>query len=397
MQQTDRVAKAQFTQPTTQILVMLCIVGLVALVVFSLFSRVQSFFLANPILNGFILLVFFVGVLACFWQVLQLIYSVKWIEDFALERNPENMARAPILLAPLASLLSTRPKGMQIGAASSRSILDSVATRIDEVRDITRYIVNLLIFLGLLGTFYGLAITVPALVETIQSLGADDTGDAGDGFSRLMSGLEKQLGGMGTAFSSSLLGLAGSLLVGLLELFAGHGQNRFYRDLEEWLSSITRLGFSSDGGEDSEQGMVSGVLQHMSDQMDAMQDMFTQSDVSRAMVDEKLGLLAMSVERLTDRMANDLNTSDALMQVADGQSVLVQLLSKQAQEAGASGQVDAESRMRLRSIDVQLLRLLEEISAGRQEVTAELRGDLNALTDAIRAVTPKTGGGSGAG
>jgi len=391
MEQPVREAKTQFTQPVSQILVMLVIVGAVALVVFALFARVQSFFLSNPVLNGVILLVFFIGVLACFWQVFQLISSVKWIEGFVENRDENEIDNAPRLLATLAALLRTRAKEMQIGASSSRSILDSVATRIDEARDITRYIVNLLIFLGLLGTFYGLATTVPALVETIQSLAVDDSGDGAKGFSRLMAGLEKQLGGMGTAFSSSLLGLAGSLLVGLLELFAGHGQNRFYRDLEEWLSSITRLGYSSGDAESGEQGVVAGVLQHMSDQMEAMQDMFTQSDVSRALVDEKLGGLAVSVERLTDRMAKDFGTSDALLQVADGQNALVQLLTKQAEEGSA--QIDAESRMRLRSIDVQLLRLLEEMSAGRQEVTAELRADLSALTKAIRAVTPKTGGG----
>ena len=395
MDQPDHEAEAQFTQPVSQFLTMLVIIGAVAFGAYITFSRVEEFIFSNPVLNGFILFVFVVGVLACFWQVLQLVSSVKWIEGFAVNRDDAEMPSAPRLLAPLATLLRTRGARMQIGASSSRSILDSVATRIDEARDITRYIVNLLIFLGLLGTFYGLATTVPALVETIRSLATDTTGDATDGFSRLMTGLEKQLGGMGTAFSSSLLGLAGSLLVGLLELFAGHGQNRFYRDLEEWLSTITRVGFSTGDGDGGDQGVVAGVLDHMSEQMEAMREMFTQTDVSRAMVDEKLGLLATSVERLTDRMAQDSGASDALTRVADGQDSLVQLLTKQAEEGGAH--VDAESRMRLRSIDVQLLRVLEEMSAGRQEVTGELRGDMAALTKAIRAATPKSGSGSGSG
>jgi len=389
MKQPTQEVKAQFTQPVTQILIMLVLVALVGLGSYAVFGRVQEFFLANPILNGVILIVFVFGVLACFWQVLQLISSVKWIESFVEKEKGDEIASAPRLLATLSTLLSSRAEKMQIGATSSRSILDSVAARIDEARDITRYIVNLLIFLGLLGTFYGLATTVPGLVETIQSLGADTEADGAGGFSRLMSGLETQLGGMGTAFSSSLLGLAGSLLVGLLELFAGHGQNRFYRDLEEWLSSITRLGFSSgdSDGDGGEQGMVAGVLQHMSEQMDTLREIYVQSDISRAMVDEQLGTLAMSVERLTDRMARDNGTADALERVADGQTALVHVMTEQAKDGG--GQMDAESRMRLRSIDVQLLRMLEEMSAGRQEVTAELRGDLKALTKAIRAATPK--------
>jgi len=385
MDQPDQQAKVHFTQPVSQFLTMLAVVGAVSFGAYMTFTRVEAFYAANPVLNGLILMVFAIGVLACFWQVLQLVSSVKWIEGFALNQDDSEMPNAPRLLAPLAALLRTRGARMQIGASSSRSILDSVATRIDEARDITRYIVNLLIFLGLLGTFYGLATTVPALVDTIRSLAADNTGDAASGFTRLMNGLEKQLGGMGTAFSSSLLGLAGSLLVGLLELFASHGQNRFYRDLEEWLSTITRVGFSD--GEGGEQSVVAGVLDHMSEQMETMRDLFMQSDASRAMVDEKLGALAGSVERLTDRMAKDANVSDALLKVSEGQDALVQLLATQAEE-GASG-VDAESRMRLRSIDVQLLRVLEEMSAGRQEVTAELRGEMAALTQALRDITPK--------
>mgnify|MGYP007000383185 len=134
-----------------------------------------------------------------------------------------------------------------------RSILDSVATRLDEARDITRYIINLLIFLGLLGTFYGLATTVPAVVETIRTLAPKEGQSAIEVFDKLMSGLENQLGGMGTAFASSLLGLAGSLVVGLLELFSGHGQNRFYMELEEWISSFTRVSVFSAPDESSQE------------------------------------------------------------------------------------------------------------------------------------------------
>jgi len=385
MDQPDQQAKVHFTQPVSQFLTMLAVVGAVSAGAYMTFSRVEAFYAANPVLNGLILLVFAIGVLACFWQVAQLVSSVKWIEGFALKQDDSEMPNAPRLLAPLAALLRTRGARMQIGASSSRSILDSVATRIDEARDITRYIVNLLIFLGLLGTFYGLATTVPALVDTIRSLATDNSGSAADGFTRLMTGLEKQLGGMGTAFSSSLLGLAGSLLVGLLELFASHGQNRFYRDLEEWLSTITRVGFSD--GEGGDQSVVAGVLDHMAEQMAGMRELFIQSDASRAVVDEKLGSLAVSVERLTDRMAKDANVSDALLRVSEGQEALVQLLATQAEDSASN--VDAESRMRLRSIDVQLLRVLEEMSAGRQEVTAELRGEMSALTQALRDITPK--------
>lgn len=378
MDQPDREVEPQFSRPARQIILMLIVLGLTGFGAFLALPRVLPVFQANPWLNGFIIFVFLIGVVACFWQVFQLFASIKWIEGFAAQNPGHDQIIAPQLLAPLATLLRQRGKRMQIASTSARSILDSVAQRIDEAREITRYIVSLLIFLGLLGTFYGLATTVPALVDTIRSL-APQEGEGGvQVFSRLMTGLEAQLGGMGIAFASSLLGLAGSLVVGLLELFAGHGQNRFYRELEEWMSTITRVGFSTGDSEGSgEGGAVAGVLDHMAEQMESLQMMLTQSDVSRAMVDEKLGVLADSIDAMTLRMSEQTPTDAALLRVAEGQE---RLLAKMEQEPGGDGGIDAESRMRLRSIDVQMLRILEEISAGRQETMTEIRTDLNALS-----------------
>ncbi|MDE0590303.1 biopolymer transporter ExbB [Halocynthiibacter sp. C4] len=382
----EREAEPEFSKPIRQITIMLIVLALLAAGAWVALPRILPLFVANIWLNGFICLVFVFGVLACFWQVLQLFSSVNWIVGFASNRIGHELVTAPRLLAPLAALLRSRGARMQISSSSASSILDSVATRIDEARDITRYIVNLLIFLGLLGTFYGLATTVPAVVETIRSL-APQEGETGVAvFEKLMAGLEAQLGGMGTAFSSSLLGLAGSLVVGLLELFAGHGQNRFYRELEEWLSTITRLGFSSGESEGhSESGQMVAVLDHMAEQMEAMQTMFTQSDVSRSMVDERLGNLVLAVENLTQTISQGPETT-ALQRVAEGQERLIETLQSRA-GAADTGDVDAESRMRLRSIDVQLLRILEEISAGRQESITDLRTDIAGLTNIIRQAT----------
>ncbi|MEQ8902686.1 MAG: biopolymer transporter ExbB [Roseovarius sp.] len=379
MDQPDREVEPQFSYPYRQIVLMVIVLVLTGLGSFVALPRVLPVFEANPWLNGFIFLVFVIGVIATFWQVFQLIGSARWIEGFAAQVPGHELTRAPSMLAPLATMLRSRGKRMQIASTSARSILDSVAQRIDEAREITRYIVSLLIFLGLLGTFYGLATTVPAVVDTIRSL-APQAGEEGiDVFNRLMSGLEAQLGGMGVAFASSLLGLAGSLVVGLLELFASHGQNRFYRELEEWMSTITRVGFASGDGEGGgEQDAVAHVLDHMSEQMDALQNMLSQSDMSRAMVDQKLGVLADSIERLTHRMSDQNPVQVALMRMAEGQERLIETLENR--EVAPNEGLDAESRMRLRSIDVQMLRILEEISAGRQETMTELRTDLAALT-----------------
>ncbi|MET4129296.1 biopolymer transporter ExbB [Roseovarius sp. MBR-6] len=377
MDQPDREVEPQFSYPYRQIVLMLVVLGLTALGAFVAAPRVLPVFEANPWLNGFIFFVFVLGVIATFWQVVQLIGSARWIEGFAGEVPGHEMTRPPAMLAPLATMLRGRGRRMQIASTSARSILDSVAQRIDEAREITRYIVSLLIFLGLLGTFYGLATTIPAVVDTIRSLAPQPGEEGVDIFNRLMTGLEAQLGGMGVAFASSLLGLSGSLVVGLLELFAGHGQNRFYRELEEWISTITRLGFAEGEGEGSGVAHVlDAMAEQMGEQMDALQAMFSQAEMSRAVVDEKLGVLADSLERLTHRMSEQNPVQLALLRVAEGQERLAEAIEARETSEG----LDAESRMRLRSIDLQMLRILEEISAGRQETMTELRTDLAALS-----------------
>ena len=162
-------AEPQFSQPVRQIVMMLIVLGLTAAIAVLLFPKIGQIFLASPYLKIFIVFVFFIGVAACFWQVLTLISSVNWIEGFAVDRPGHEFTQAPRLLAPLASLLANRRARRSLTSSSTRSILETVATRIEEQRDLTRYIISLLIFLGLLGTFYGLATVVPAVVDTIRS------------------------------------------------------------------------------------------------------------------------------------------------------------------------------------------------------------------------------------
>ncbi len=378
MAQAQQGVRPHFSQPIRQILMMLIAIGLSGLGVFMALPYVLPVIQANLYLNGFILLVFVIGVAACFLQVTQLIGSVRWIEAFAggVERDD---VRPPQLLAPLASLLRERGARSQISSSSTRSILDSVAERVEEEREITRYITNVLIYLGLLGTFFGLATTVPAIVDTIRSLNPQEGEEGLAVFNRLMTGLEAQLQGMGVAFGSSLLGLAGSLIVGLLELFAGHGQNRFYRELEEWLSSITRVGFAAGDEGGAELAVLTPVLDAMSEQMDALQDMFSAQEVDRTNVSTKLGHLVDVIGEMNQRQAQTEGVTAALERVALGQDALLDHM----REHGAGEGIDAESRMRLRSMDVQLLRILEEISAGRQDSMNELRKDFELLVKAL--------------
>lgn len=387
-----REAEPQFSQPIRQIFLMVLVMGLTGAGGFLAYSVILPLFFANPWLNGVIAMVFVFGVIACFWQVGQLISSVRWIEGFAADNPGHEHTRPPRLLKPLAALLRSRGRRMKISSSSAQSILDSLATRIDEAREITRYVVNLLIFLGLLGTFYGLATTVPAVVETIRSLAPGEGDNGAAMFGKLMTGLEAQLGGMGTAFSSSLLGLAGSLVVGLMELFAGHGQNRFYRELEEWLTSITRLGYVGDGdGSSPEQSAMVQVLENMAEQMESMQVALVQAESGRATLDGQLENLGRTLDRMTDKIAQVDNSEMiyALQKVASGQEQLVETMQVaigqgQSQSTGEGGEFDAEAKMRLRSIDVQLLHILEDLAAGRQETMAELRTDIAALTRAVQ-------------
>lgn len=370
----------RFSQPVRQILMMLTVMGLVLAGGWFAYGRILSIFDANRWLNGLILAVFALGVLGCFWQVAQLVGSVSWIERFAARRRgtdgPEGHDAAPRLLAPLAALLGSRgPVGGAIGASSARSILDSVATRIDEARDITRYLANLLIFLGLLGTFYGLATTIPAVVDTIRALSPQDGQSGLDLFENLMSGLESQLGGMATAFSSSLLGLAGSLVVGLLELFVTHGQNRFYRELEEWLSGFTRLGVELGDGEAVDQAALAGFLTQMAAQMDRMQRYHGEREGLREetalMADERVVVMAQAVEALVDQVQADRAAAAAQ------QDRLAQALSRLADHRPATPD--------LSRLEAALERMTRDMAEGRDEMLAELRSDILVLTRAVRA------------
>ena len=373
-------ASLRFSQPIRQIVTMLVVSGLVGAGAWLIHETVFGIIGTNPWLNGFIAGVFLLAVMTCFWQVFILVQSVSWLESFARHDPGSADAPAPTLLAPLAQLLRSRGARSNLSSSSTRSILESVAARIDEARDITRYLINLLIFLGLLGTFYGLATTVPAVVDTIRSLAPKDGESGLDVFSKLMAGLESQLGGMGTAFSSSLLGLAGSLVVGLLELFAGHGQNRFYRELEDWLSSITRVGFAAGDGEGEGSGPLAGLIDHLGAQVEVLQTIAAQGDADRRALDDRLASFGTALDRIAAQGETMAVQTAALTRIAAGQEALIAAL--QGAEGGAHS--DAESRMRLRSIDVQLLRILEEMTAGRAEQTADLRADLTTLTAAVR-------------
>ena len=380
----------EFSQPTRPTFLMVLVLILVSIGAYLMFPSISPLFLAAPYLNGIIVGVFVLGIGACFFQIISIARSVSWIEGFALDRSGHEFAEPPRLLLPLASLLKDSRTRTALNATSARSILDSVATRLDEARDITRYIINLLIFLGLLGTFYGLATTVPAVVETIRTLAPKEGQTAIEVFDKLMSGLETQLGGMGTAFASSLLGLAGRLVVGLLELFSGHGQNRFYMELEEWISSFTRVSVFSmgeDSNQDSDNSTL-GLIEYTNSQIESLKNLIEQGELEKQKTDKQIGDLADVISKMatagsTNPVGSSAQTalnSKSLEALLLSHSELVSVLTDQATDDSTS---DFESRSRLRNIDVQLSRIYEELNAGRQDTLAELRSDIVELSNAI--------------
>jgi hypothetical protein len=214
---------------------MLVFIVLCGLIAFVLHKQIEVAFMANPGLNALIGGVMAIGIVLSFRQVIRLYPEISWVNNFRVADPGLAVERSPTLLAPMAAILGSRVGRMAISAQMMRGILDSIATRLDEARDISRYMTGLLVFLGLLGTFWGLIETVGSVGSVIQGLKAG--GDAGSMFDSLREGLARPLGGMGISFSSSLFGLAGSLILGFLDLQSSQAQNRFYTELEDWLST----------------------------------------------------------------------------------------------------------------------------------------------------------------
>ena len=238
----------RMTSPRIYLLRMVLFLVLAGFVILILAPQIISAFMSNPGLNGLILAVLLFGIALSFRQVLRLFREIGWVNAFRVGDEAGMIDRDPVLLAPMAAMLRDTAARMSLTSQTMRSLLDSIGTRLDEVRDISRYMIGLLVFLGLLGTFWGLLQTVSAVGATIQQLDVGG-GDVGLVFEDLKAGLEAPLSGMGTAFSSSLFGLAGSLILGFLDLQSSQAQNRFYMDLEDWLSTVTDVTIGAKDGD----------------------------------------------------------------------------------------------------------------------------------------------------
>jgi hypothetical protein len=255
---TMDIEYTKLSSPSVFLVRMLVFLVLCTLVGVVLYKQIIQAFFANPGLNALIGGVLFIGIVLAFRQVIRLYPEVSWVNNFRIADPGLAPARHPKLLAPMAAILGGERSGrMSITQTTMRHLLDSIATRLDEARDISRYMTGLLVFLGLLGTFWGLIETVGSVGKVIDGLKVG--GDSGALFDTLKEGLAAPLGGMGISFSSSLFGLAGSLILGFLDLQSSQAQNRFYTDLEDWLATTVR----HYGDEGAPAGDLSAALERL--------------------------------------------------------------------------------------------------------------------------------------
>ncbi len=350
-----------------------------------LFSRLQDAFLANPLLNGLILGVLVVGIAYIFREVLTLNKEIAWIETYRKGGTVSAEAPAPKLLGPMVTMMGERDRRLTMSAVSMRHLLDSISSRLDEFREISRYLIGLLIFLGLLGTFWGLLRTIDAVSDVITSLPAG-TGDLALIFNNLKSGLTAPLSGMGIAFSSSLFGLAGSLVLGFLDLQLGQAQNRFYNDLEEWLSGLTRLtsaGAIGDG-EQSVPAYVQALLEQTAESLENLQRILARGEDSRIAANNSTMALTEKLTTLTDQMRTEQNL---MVKLAESQLELKSVLARVAEASEArEPAIDDATRGHIRNIEIYLARMLEEVTQGRTQTVEELRSEIKLLARTIAAV-----------
>ena len=353
-------------------------------VVVALVGTLAAAFFANPVLNGVILGVLIIGIVYNFRQVLLLKPDTAWLEAVRNEDVPGTVPRNPRLLAPLATMLADRRGRVMLSAVSMRSLLDGIGSRLDESRDLSRYMIGLLIFLGLLGTFWGLLQTVTSVGDVIGDLSVANQNLLGV-FDDLKVGLEAPLEGMGTAFSSSLFGLAGSLVLGFLDLQASQAQNRFYNRLEDWLSSYTRLsgGTLAVEGDQSVPAYVSALLEKTADSLDDLRRILARGEEQRGVSSTNLLSLTERLTTLTDHMRAE---QDLMGKLVDNQIEMRPVLERLAASATQPGGLDESSRAHLRNLDVYVTRLLEELVSGREQTVAELRGEIKLLARTIAAI-----------
>jgi hypothetical protein len=379
------------TKPGRYLVRMALFLAAVALACYLIFPPLRDAFLTNPALNGMILAVLGLGIAYNFRQVIRLWPEVRWIETFRAERGDIFDAKPPQLLAPMATMLGERRGRLTLSTFGMRTLLDGIASRLDESRELSRYTIGLLVFLGLLGTFWGLLQTVGAIGDVIRNLSVEG-GDFAAVFAGLKSGLEAPMSGMGTAFSSSLFGLGGSLILGFLDLQANQAQNRFYNDLEEWLSGLTRLSTGALGGEIDQPipVYVQALLEQTAESLETLQETLTRGEEARIATHTQLVRLSDKIGALADQTRTE---QTLMLRLAEIQSDLKPMLGHLSETLTGmrAGGFDEATRTHIRNLDLHVARLIEDLNAGRDEIVRQVRSDIKLLARTIAAASEEAG------
>jgi len=380
------------TRPTTYLIRMLIFLGAVLAVGVALIPKLALFFRSNPALNAFIFFVLLLGIIWNLRQVLRLEPEVAWVGAYQRSRQKLSGITPPKLLAPMARMLASRADAagrgegrVTLSTQAMRSLLDGIGSRLDESRELSRYATALMIFLGLLGTFWGLLKTVSSVADVIQGMSVGG-GDINAVFDQLKSGLAGPLAGMSTAFSSSMFGLAGALVLGFLDLQAGQAQNRFYNELEDWLAGLTRLSSGVLGGEGEGGNVplyVQALLEQTAENMEGLQAVLSRGEEGRTQSTQTLAALADRLNTFTDTMRAN---QQLMLRIAESQSSLIPALQRLG-ERDKTGSSDEVAHAHLRNIEHALQRLITESDQGRTQSTSELRNDIRVLTRTIAAIS----------
>ncbi|MDN3516847.1 flagellar motor protein MotA [Aquisalimonas lutea] len=351
-----------------------------------LHQQLMDAFLANPVFNGLIVGVLLLGIVINVRQVVVLGPDASWLR--AWQRGAESLPPPPArgMLGSLGRTLQERGDNLQLSTLSMRALLDGIRSRLDESRDLSRYFIGLLIFLGLLGTFWGLLDTLSGIGRVISGLSVGG-GDATALFEQLRTGLEEPLDGMGTAFSSSLFGLAGSLILGFVDLQTGHAQNRFYNDIEEQLSGLTRFGSGALSNVDTEHSVpsyIQALLEQTAESLDRLQRLVARREEERRSAEENVATVTEQVGELAEQIRSE---HRRMLNQARGQMELQPVLQRLADSLGERGEDADGLDERLRSLDQTLHRLVEEMQTERTELASELRDEIRLLTRTVARAT----------
>ncbi len=353
-----------------------------------LIVRLESAFIANPYLNAVLIAVWLIGIGYIMLQTLRLAPEIKWVQEVQRNRIAANDLEPPPLMGSLARLMEARSTPLILSPTALRAVLDGIAVRLDETRETARYFIGLMIFLGLLGTFWGLLKTVGSVGGVVNSLSV--TADPTELFTNLKAGLQGPLAGMGTAFGSSLLGLAGSLVLGFLDLQMGQAQNRFFVDLEDWLFASARSGERGLGEDATPLSAVQALVEKTAETIERLQTVMSKSEDSRQQTAQAIQSLADRIGGLTHLHAQDLAS---LAQRAENDTALAALLARfaQALDAGQFG-TDEALRGQLRAIEAGVNRIADEQVQARAQALEETRSELRRLARTVGASdTDKTG------